>query len=781
VTDSQPSRGFPLSSGNYLNGSWIRIKKQAGDVHEQILGASLLDPNIVQFTRSGPWTGIVEGDEVTPACKAATTTPIVSRVEDGVTKYDLIFQDRTGADIFPEKNGVVMITVQGTTTQRMLAYKKLSLAAYRLQDISDPDGNPLPAVEPGSFIDLTKFIRVESTGTFGSGTSAISRKVTYFVPIGSARSTSIPKTQFNETFRDLSKWYTGYNVSHAGTQSVSSTYGGYAMRVDALAATGPSECLNYKEFEIGLNWTGANIPFTQEWLRAGRYLSYDMQVKMGTDIPASLPQLFGLNFRLDETGNTLGLSFGDLRPGRDTNGCEKDYSPEGMITDGSGYVDSTPVITLWTKQYNKKDSAFVVIPNPGPPGCLAHPPATKGHYTIVPTNLATWETGNRVRLTPVGGGTLPGGIVENGDYFTRKITTSGVDYIYLFDSRSNALAQNAGCWLWDGLQDITNAGSGTLNAVSQDALWTNLAYQTLTSVNGFLGLSTFYDWSTFIVRLIEAPSVSIISGGGATGSEIRSGDTIYTTTDNQNNGTLVTIARVSRSPVYRSANASVRNWSGGSAQAVLILEVLLDSNGNPRPHVFGQGKTLFVGDHPSGLNAGTVNIPAGSTDIAYRTRDNWIAVYVGDTSGRSPADADPYNLYRIASPRFSVNWPTDDVASTAASNDYFTIVRFGSFVNSTLSCKVNDGNGVFDMTGTNCLGSFYSMTNTGSDPDILRFSSPDGILYNSPSNGANFPTSRAEVGLHAYSSPSVYFDDFALQFGPGYEIARRGFLLPLQQ
>jgi len=188
-----------------------------------------------------------------------------------------------------------------------------------------------------------------------------------------------------------------------------------------------------------------------------------------------------------------------------------------------------------------------------------------------------------------------------------------------------------------------------------------------------------------------------------------------------------------------------------------------------------------------------VNVPAGSTDIVYRARDNWIAVYVGDITGRTPSDADPYNLHRLASPRLPEGpsdpalflWPVDDVASTAPSNDYFTIVRFdplaGGFINSTLLCRV-DG---LDMSGTNCLSGFYSKANTGTAPDILRFSSPDGILFNSPSSGASFPTSRAEVGLHAYGSPyegrSVYFDDFALQFGPGYEITKQGFLLPLQQ
>jgi len=794
--------GIPVNLGdmnNAFNAVWVRVQKPSGVItHNRIYLESTGLPSTVILRQvdavganvnwdSSYWDPISgTGSTITPAC--APDPARLSLIPDS-GGYDLAYADNIpGALAFPEKNGIFMVRFQGETTPRILSYKQRDINSRLFKGISDPNGGSLPTVpmEPlgaapnQNFIELTKFVRLDSTGTFGTGASAVSRKVTYYTPIGYAKATPILKTKFEEKFEDLSKWYRGSHVTHAGTESVSSTYGGSAMRVDSLAATGPHGCLSYNEFEIGLNWTGANIPLTTEWLRAGRYLSYDLQVKMGTDLPSSYSRLFGLNFRLDETGNTLGLSFGAFRPGRDTDGCDRDSIPEGMVAPGSGYTDFTPVITLWAKQYDKKDSAFTVVPNPGPEGCTGHPPVTTGHYTIRPTNLAFWETGNRVRLTPSGGGALPGGIVENMDYFTRKITTSGVDYIYLFYDQSDAMEQENGCWLWRGLADMTNAGSGARTAVNQDAQWTNLAYQTL------LGPLTSFNWSTFVVRLIEAPSVSIIGGGGITGSEIRSGHTIYTTSNDQNDGTLVAIARVSRSPVYRSAESSVRNWSGGSAQAILILEVLLDSNGNHRPHVFGQGKTLFVGDHPSGLNAGTVNVPAGSTDIVYRERDNWIAVYVGGT-GQLTGDADPYNLNRLALPRLSegpsdhVLWPVDDVASTAPSNDYFTIVRFdplaGGFINSTLLCRV-DG---LDMSGTNCLSGFYSKANTGTAPDILRFSSPDGILFNSPSSGASFPTSRAEVGLHAYGSPSVYFDDFALQFGPGYEITKQGFLLPLQQ
>ena len=719
---------------------------------------------------------------------------------DGLIDY-IPFVVSSGAAAFPARNGIFTVLVQGSTERRIFSYRELDVTNKRLKGIGDPNGLPLTSLtlqDPGTgpsytkVIELTKFIRLESTGTFGAGSSAVSRKATYYAPIGYAMATPIPKTQPPpDGFADLSKWYTGYNVSHAGTQTLSSMYGGIALMVSGLAATGPSYCLNYGEFQIGLNWSGATppIPLSTEWLRASRYLSYDVQVKMSQYAQfAATSQAFGLNFRFDESGNSLGLSIGAFEPGLDTSSCEKDYIPEGMIDPGSGYTDHTPVITLWAKQYDKKDSAFTVESNSGPQGCLEHPPQTTGHFRIVPTNLTAWETGNRVRLAPVSGGTLPEGIQENRDYFTRKVTSGSTNYIYLFDSRSNALAKDAGCWKWDGLQDMTNAGSGARTATNQNGSYTNLAHQTLTIGNGFLGLSPSQtsmslvkNWSTGLVRLIEAPSVSVINGGGTTGSEIRSGDTIYTTSDSSAAGPLEASARVRNNPVYRSAGSSVRNWSGGSAEAVLILEVLNPSGTSPLPHIFGQGKTSFVGEHPSGRNTGIVGIPGGSTDIVYRSRDNWIAVYVGDITGKEPLDADPYDLYRGPLLRTSVRWPVDDVEGTNVGNDYFTIVRFESFLNSTLLCKVSDGIGLLDMSGTNCLGGFYSKTNTGTAPDILRFSSPDGVVFNSPSSGASLPASRPEVGLNAYASTSIFYDDFAMQFGPGYGITRQGFLLPIQQ
>ena len=86
------------------------------------------------------------------------------------------------------------------------------------------------------------------------------------------------------------------------------------------------------------------------------------------------------------------------------------------------------------------------------------------------------------------------------------------------------------------------------------------------------------------------------------------------------------------------------------------------------------------------------------------------------------------------------------------------------------------------MNTTYCT-SFGTRNNFGTGGDVVRFTSPDGSMFYSPQSGAVFPTKRSEVGLHAYCNDGQFteYDDFAIQFGPGYGITRQGFLLPLQQ
>ena len=154
----------------------------------------------------------------------------------------------------------------------------------------------------------------------------------------------------------------------------------------------------------------------------------------------------------------------------------------------------------------------------------------------------------------------------------------------------------------------------------------------------------------------------------------------------------------------------------------------------------------------------------------FRARDNWILFYVGDTTGTAPADADPFNNRRGPVLRNSVLWPPDNTEDTVVNNDNFTLLRFSDYVNPTY-----------------CTSFFTKPNNTaGSAGDVIRFTSPDGSLFYSPQSGTSqndFPTGRAEFGLHTYGVEGnlTEFDDFALQFGPGYGITRQGFLMPMQQ
>ena len=130
----------------------------------------------------------------------------------------------------------------------------------------------------------------------------------------------------------------------------------------------------------------------------------------------------------------------------------------------------------------------------------------------------------------------------------------------------------------------------------------------LTSGNEYYKLMTSYylkGFSTFMTRLIEAPSVSFINGGGAAGREILSGETVYQTADNLSGGAVSAVYRVMRSPIYRTAGSGDRNWAANAAQGVLLLERIKDNTySNPATHPFTSGSKIFVGDRPAGRGPG---------------------------------------------------------------------------------------------------------------------------------------------------------------------------------
>ena len=782
--------GYPLSSGDYVNGSWIRI----GSDTYQILDASLILPDVVQFTKkTGNWPGIAAGAEVTPACVPNSSAGL-SLTDHG----DITIVKDSGANAFPQRNGTFTVKIQGETKPRILRYRELDVVSNppKLKGVYDPNGTTITGktmVDPGSgfpnnFVLLSKFVKIESTGTFGQGSQEVSRKVTYETPVGYMSLTAL-KTEVKEQFgSSLANWYTGSEVSHIGTQQIVDG----ALKLTSALTTNvapASSCLLFQENQIALNWraamasSGTQENFETEWRRAGKFLSYDVQAKLRLD---STNQIYagGVSFRLDETGNSLGFTILSSISGvYSTNGCDRDGIPDGMTGVGS-IIQNNPYLILWMKEVARTEQNFATDLSPHMDSVNpTDPPSTgTGTRAILIGACSFWQTGTRVRFDN-SGGSLPGGILQGVDYFIRVITYNGVRYVYLFDTYERAVG--LGATRYEGLQDITTTGSGTSNMAAQDPQWTKLVQKELNQfpfVGDVYRILTpnsinFRDWTMLKVRVIEAPSLSFKNGGGA-GLEIVSGNTVYQTQDDTAGGTVTAIAQVRNDPVYwntLSQQPAEWNWEAGTAAGILILEVKKDDGGNIQPYPFANAKKLFVGEPPAGVWIATNGIPSSVTNesIPMRYRDNWIQVFVGDPIGPDNPNDNPFDTDRALSPRDQIHWSPDRVGYpgiTTPGNDRFSLVKMGDYRNECFARRFPS-----------------RQNNTGDRGDFIRLGKAqyDGsTFYSTPTSGTAFSSSRPEIGLHAYgpagSITNLYYDDFAVRFGPVGGV-RSGFLLPVQR
>jgi hypothetical protein len=324
--------------------------------------------------------------------------------------------------------------------------------------------------------------------------------------------------------------------------------------------------------------------------------------------------------------------------------------------------------------------------------------------------------------------------------------------------------------------------------VAQDPMWTKIAQQSLNYMasdvyrvlksSGSFVTNRFRDWTTLKVRVIEAPSLSFMNGGGA-GLEIVSGNIVYQTQDDSQGGTLTAIAQVRNDPVYWNRYDVLPaewNWGAGTAAGVLILEVLKDGGGNVRPHSFTGGKKLFVGEPPYGTWIATAGIPSSITteSSAFRGRDNWVQVFVGDQDGPDNPNNNPFDTSRALSPRDQIYWSPDRVGYlgiTTLSDDRFSLVRMSDYRNACIARRFPS----------------RQNTDTGATGDFIRLGKwqYDGsTFFSSPTSGTTFSSSRPEIGLHAYGPTdtltNLYYDDFAVRFGPVGGV-KSGFLMPVQR
>jgi prepilin-type N-terminal cleavage/methylation domain-containing protein len=264
-----------------------------------------------------------------------------------------------------------------------------------------------------------------------------------------------------------------------------------------------------------------------------------------------------------------------------------------------------------------------------------------------------------------------------------------------------------------------------------------LAYKTLTedSGRGIVNSSGYLvDWSTLLVRVIEADSLQFNNGSGTT---FEFGDVV---TGAISGATAV----VSGTPILTSGS-----WGSNAAGWLTISGSTSTSYKNSSGVIqFQSGEDLRVNGVIKARYTGS-----------YRLKDNYIRAYYGKTAAAGSANSTPTDNNRLANPVLtstgqSLTWPVDNVTEWAAANDYFTLVQWTA---------INSG-----------AGGSIALLGTGTEANAIVRTN----MLVTPSSGT---FTQPEVGLDTWGNGSTYtfFDDFGLQaWGPGQT---QGFLPGIQQ
>jgi len=829
---------YPLAAVSYENGSWVQIRNAlTGNVtYAQLASANPGaggDSGRVDFTKylNQTWDSYPENSIISPI--ALTRSSGGAGNQTVGQNGELILEAGSGYRAFPKWNGVVSVK-DTSNNEKTIAYRELYMdsgtGSYKLRGITDPNAATMSniTVAPGTKVILGKFVRLNSKGIIGSGQAMeASRKVDFYIPVGYLSGSVAAPKEFKEDFDNTNNWQTGATFSRVGTQTAVADVdgGGSALNMSGPLKYDYTQCNSVWESSLGFNWMNAGVRFDEAWLDNGRFLAYDVQVKLATLVdkngtPLEVdnpPYAHGISLGLDGQGNSWGVDL--WRTAYDYNN-QTLHNCDGVPGVTSAFdilpYGAMPLFALWVKQY----PATITF---APSDVVASPcnttddsgytfPACAQNVKALGVVESYLGLRDPVRMLTTGAlpTTTPTQIQPNVQYYVRVLTKGGVSYKYFFTTRSASWCDfstkicnwTAGDGTFLELQD---GGSGTHTIIKQEPSWTWYAGamaaargpQTPTSNNDqyhvvITNTHAIRKWITLTARTKEAPSILFINGGGyGVQTRIKMGDEIYQTSDCTAGGPRTARARVAWDPVY-NLGANSKLWTG-TATGALVLDILKDSSGNVYPYAFDRnlcsGK-FFVGQWPSGVQL--ANLPTADGN-AYRSKDIWFRLFVADPNNYvdqygvsiSPtlfeADTDPWDpkfsntINRNAVTRGTIVWPPDDILSNGqtqitAANDNFTLVKWQYMT----------------PNYTICTG-FISATNTGTGLgendqyyDTLRL----GFYQKTPSSGSfpsatNFPV----VGLHAYGqyTANAYFDDFAVRL-PGYRSsATQGFSQSFQQ
>ncbi len=629
-----------------------------------------------------------------------------------------------GVVLFPDRNGRIMAAGQ---TYR---YRKSDPANHKLLGITMADPAATWDAPPGAgTIVLQPFLELRSIGTSSPG---ISREIVYSIPLSE-------KSEFLDRFEDKSHWE---DTSSLGGHTIVSVGGDKVLKVTAVdSGPAPESSL------IAFKPETSGVDLGRRYGTAGRFLSYDAQVKIGFDsttvpeggfTPIPIPTFFaaGVSFRLDNNANCYGVSF--LR------GNHNLIAPLDGIDNEIVPVENVPLIVLWqqtdfgaTRKWlaYKRMTPVIFFQDDMEFGDALWTPVSP--WAQVNTSFHSSDTswhdspggnyGNNQDISLV---SMPLNLKWERDvrlvFWHRYNLEANFDYGYVEISGDNFVT-------YDRLASYTN-GTILLVEFPQDSweekvisipetyLMENVRIRFRLVTDALIRRDGWYiddvklesdyyplNEASLLVRLREAASLEFINGI----APIQPGDIL--TQDSGARGVVV------GAPLLSSGT-----WDGSAAGTILLNRL---SEVTP----FGAGALKVGGMERATALGGSV-----------RSKDNYIRIYHGDKNGYGVPNSSPLDMNRHGYPRCKsdcsgLNWPPEDGSATTPETDHFTMVQWDA-VNSA-------------------VGSVESVPVAAEPGTVLRSNQSE---LQSPA--AAF-SAQPELGLHAYGhgALTVYFDDFGLQ------------------
>ncbi|MFZ5570685.1 MAG: hypothetical protein ACOZF0_09790 [Thermodesulfobacteriota bacterium] len=629
-----------------------------------------------------------------------------------------------GVSLFPDRNG--LFTLSG----RSYRYRKADPGNNKLLGITMADAAAPWTAPPGAgTVVLQPFLELSSLGRSSTG---IAREIRYSIPL-------FENTEFLDRFEDKSHWE---DTSSLGDHAVVTVDGDKALKVIAVEA-GPSP----KSSLIAFKPDSSGVNLERGYGAAGRFLSYDAQVKIGFDSaitpeggfePIPVPRYFaaGMSFRLDNNSNCYGISF--LR------GNQNLIPPLDGIDNAIVPVSDVPLIVLWQQTdfgatrnwlaYKRLTPVLFFQDDMESGGGGWSPAAPWARVTSRYHSFSTsWHDS-------------PGGnYLDNQDL---SLTSAPIDLGWERDVRLVF-------WHRYDLEAYYDYG---YVEISDDEFVTSDLLAEYT--NAFVLLSEVPQ-NTWVEKVISVPAyylkknVRIRFRLVTDGSVRRDGwyiDDVRLESGFHPLQDAVLMVQLREAAALEFTNGISAIPAGavltqdGGARGVVLGEPLLSSgawDGSAAGTILLNRLSESIPFTAGPLKVGGVPL-ATATGGGLRPKDNYIQVYYGDPDGYGVPDGSLLDMDRHGYPRCqsgctTLKWPPKDGPVTTPGNDYVTLVQWDA---------------VNNLVGT------VDAVPVAAEPDSMLRSHQPELL--SPTAGFS---AQPELGLHAYGhgAITVYFDDFGLR------------------